>query len=392
MCAAVEAAHGGRDAFRATTGLPVSPYFSAYKIVWLLENVPAVKAAADAGTLAVGTVDAWLAWRLTGGRVFQTDVTNASRTGLLDLATLTWHAPTAAALGIDVAWLPTVAPSAGDYGVVAAPHPLAGVPIRGVLGDQQAAVVGQRCRPGDAKATYGTGAFVLAVTEGDAPVPSTAGLLTTVAYQLGADAPARYALEGAVAVAGAGVTWLRDGLGIIERPADAETHARSVPDAGGVVFVPAFAGLLAPHWRPDARGALLGVTAATTRAHVCRAVLDAIAWQTRDVLAAAAADGAVISTLRVDGGAAASDLLMQTQADVARVRVLRPAHGETTSLGAALAAGVGAGLWSAEEAMGVGVDALGGGDAFEPAADGAAVAAGERQWRKAVERACGWVE
>lgn len=392
VCAAVEAAHGGRDAFRATTGLPVSPYFSAYKIVWLLKHVPDVARAAADGRLAVGTVDAWLVWSLTGGSnggTHATDVTNASRTGLLDVAACEWHAGTAAALGVDTAWLPRVLPSAAAFGTVTT-GPLAGTPITGVLGDQQAAVVGQRCAPGDAKATYGTGAFVLTVTPGDEPVASAAGLLTTVAYKLGADAPTRYALEGAVAVAGAGVTWLRDGLGIINQPSEAETLARTVPDAGGVVFVPAFAGLLAPHWRPDARGVLVGLTAATTKAHVCRAVLDAIAWQTRDVLAAAAADGAPVrGALRVDGGASASDLLMQVQADVARTRVVRPAHGETTSLGAALAAGVGSGLWTADEAMTIGVDADGD-TVFEPAEGGeAAVEAAAERWRVALERSFG---
>lgn len=391
VCRGVEAAHGGRDAFRATTGLPVSPYFSAYKIVWLLKHVPAVADAAAAGTLTFGTIDAWLVWSLTGGvagGTRATDVTNASRTGLLDVGACEWHAPTAASLGVDTAWLPRVLPSAADFGTIVG-GPLAGAPITGVLGDQQAAVVGQRCVPGDAKATYGTGAFVLAVTEGEAPVASSAGLLTTVAYKLGADAPTRYALEGAVAVAGAGVTWLRDGLGMIDTPADAEALARTVPDSAGVVFVPAFSGLLAPHWRPDARGVLLGITAATTKAHVCRAVLDAIAWQTRDVLTAAAADGAPVrGALRVDGGASASDLLMQIQADVARVRVVRPANGETTSLGAALAAGVGVGLWSAEDAMTVGLD-TDGSTVFDPGEDEAGIEAAAVKWRLAVERSLG---
>lgn len=393
VCAAVEAAHGGKDAFRRATGLPVSPYFSCYKMRWMLDNVDAVRAAAAAGTLRFGTVDAWLAWRLTGGPAggaAVTDATNASRTGLLDIESLQWHAGTCAAMGIDPSWLPTVASSAEPYGVIAA-GPLAGSPLTGILGDQQAALLGQRCRPGDAKATFGTGAFVLLVT-GAAPTPSTHGLLTTVAYKLGPTVPAVYALEGAVAVAGAGVTWLVDGLGVLDSPAAIGAVAESVPSSGGAILVPAFGGLLAPRWRPDARGALLGVTAGTTRAHVCRAMLDAIAWQTREVTDAmgedAAATGAPgLASLRVDGGASACDLLMRLQADALGVAVVRPPHGETTSLGAALAAGVGAGAWSGDDAFRVGAGAKP--TLFHRTADASAIAARYAKWRLAVERTYG---
>lgn len=394
VCAGVEAAHGGRDAFRAATGLPVSPYFSAYKMRWMLDNVDAVRDAAAKGTLRFGTVDSWLVWSLTGGAsgggAHVTDATNASRTGLLDIASLTWHAPTCGAMGVDPAWLPAVASSAERYGAVAA-GPLAGAPLTGILGDQQAALLGQRCRPGDAKATFGTGAFVLLVT-GPTPPPSAHGLLTTVAYKLGPDAEALYALEGAVAVAGAGVTWLVDGLAALDAPSSIGAVADSVPSSGGLILVPAFGGLLAPRWRADARGALLGVTAGTTRAHVCRAMLDAIAWQTREVTDAMAEDAAVIgapglASLRVDGGAAACDALMRIQADALGVAVVRPPHGETTSLGAALAAGVGAGVWSAEAAFSVGAGAKP--TVFARTADAATIEARFAKWKLAVERTYG---
>ena len=477
-------------------------------MLWLLENVPAVKKAAEEGRLAFGTVDSWLIFHLTGGSSrgsknneaspsddnFVTDVTNASRTGLMCLRTRSWHAGTCAKLGIDVGWLPRIASSAEIYGTVVAPpassenisemvrdkaslyrtcggesgfaaedpsdeksnvvswgcRALAGVPISGCLGDQQAALLGQRCRVGEAKATYGTGAFVLLVTGssgnssgeggergeegggGVGPVPSSSGLLTTAAYQLGRDAPLFFALEGAVAVAGAGVSWLRDGLGIIESPREVEALARSVSDSGGVVLVPAFAGLLAPRWRADARGVIVGLTSATTRAHVARAMLEAIGWQTKEVVEAMARDRssaaakrskgegagcpssdsaaataaaneeegektnspssscsvAAISRLRVDGGASRNDLLMEVQADLLGLPVERPAHGETTSLGAALAAGVGAGVFSAEEAFTVGT--AGNSPAvFLPRAEREDVAKAYAKWNDAVERSYG---
>ena len=510
-------------------------------MLWLLENVPAVKKAAEENRLAFGTVDSWLIFHLTGGSSsrgnrdregnptsssspppsdnenFVTDVTNASRTGLMCLRTRSWHPGTCAKLGIDVGWLPRIASSAETYGRVVAPpassenisemvrdkaslyrtcggesgfaepglssrappslsgeeravvswgcRALAGAPISGCLGDQQAALLGQRCRVGEAKATYVTGAFVLLVTGSGGggggssggeeaggggsgggggavgPVPSSSGLLTTAAYQLGKDAPLFYALEGAVAVAGAGVSWLRDGLGVIESPREVEALARSVPSSGGVVLVPAFAGLLAPRWRADARGVMVGLTSATTKAHVARAMLEAIGWQTKEVVeamakdrssaaaperrskggagaggagcspsdpvAAAAAGGAsacaedeetsdspppsfsvaAISRLRVDGGASRNDLLMEIQADMLGLPVERPAHGETTSLGAALAAGVGAGLFSAEEAFTVGA---GNSPAvFLPKAEREDVAKAYAKWNDAVERSYG---
>jgi glycerol kinase len=421
ICDAVAAEAGGdRDRFRAVTGLPVSPYFSAYKLKWLLSHCPAVAAAARAGTLRAGTVDAWLIWNLTGGTdggAFVTDVTNAARAGLLSLAEGRWHGPTAAALGLDTAWLPRVASCAEVYGTITPAHggPAAGAPLAGCLGDQQAATLGHGCGPGDAKATFGTGLFLLAVTGGGGdgqngethhgPVPSKHGLLTTVAYQLGRDAPPVYALEGAVAVAGAAVTWLRDGLGLVATPAEVGDLAASVASTGGVYAVPALAGgLLAPRWRPDARGALLGLTSATSRAHVARAVLEAVGWSAREVVDAARADVAGSSTstaasflpaLRVDGGACKSDVLMGLTAAALGVPVVRPAHQETTSKGAALAAGVGAGLWSAADALAAAReegDGESGWTTFQPAAGEAARARTERRyarWRAAVERALG---
>jgi glycerol kinase len=398
VCAAAAAAHGGRDAFRAATGLPVSTYFSAYKLRWLLDNAPAVAEAAAAGRAAFGTVDSWLLFRLTGGAagggVHVTDATNASRTGLMELATLRWHAPTVAALGLGALALPSIRSSAEEYGrVAAAALPgLAGVPLAGCLGDQQAALLGQRCAAGEAKCTYGTGAFVLLHT-GGAPVPSAHGLLTTLAHQLGAGAAPAFALEGAIAVAGAGVSWLRDNLGLVADAAESGPLAASVPDAGGVHFVPAFGGLLAPWWAADARGAILGLTHFTRRAHVVRAMLEAICHQVRDVLEAMAADagGAALARLRVDGGAAQNDVLMQLQADALRVPVARPANLETTSLGAALAAGLAVGFWTREEVLGGAARGAGGAE-FAPTGDAAAADAAHARWKQAVARAIGTAE
>jgi len=337
------------DELRRRTGLVLDPYFSATKIAWLLDHLPAARRRAEAGELAVGTVDSWLLWRLTGGRVHATDPTNASRTLLYDLRTGTWAPDLLDRFGVPAALLPTIRPSAGDFGATD-PERFLGVaaPIGGVAGDQQAALVGQGCcRPGLAKNTYGTGAFLLLHT-GARPVVSRHGLLTTVAC--GPRGERAFALEGSIFIAGAAIQWLRDGLGLLRQAAESEALARSLEDNDGVYFVPAFVGLGAPHWEPRARGTLVGLTRGTTRAHLARAALEAMAYATADVVGAMAADaGAPLERLRVDGGAAANDWLLQFQADVLAVPVERPALVESTALGAAALAGVGAGLWPTVE-------------------------------------------
>ncbi|KAI8473361.1 MAG: hypothetical protein J3K34DRAFT_411128 [Monoraphidium minutum] len=361
-----DALPGGRDHFRAITGLPVSTYFSSYKAAWLVENVPEVRAAIAEGDALFGTVDTWLIWQLTGGAalsrgtataggtpapapVHVTDASNASRTNLLELKTRSWHAPSVELFGLDPGMMPRVASNSEVLGRVVG-GPLDGVPISGCLGDQQAAMLGQRCGQGEAKNTYGTGCFMLLNT-GPEIVPSTHGLLTTFAFQLGPHAAPHYALEGSIAVAGLGISWLKDNLRLIDSADESEALAASVPDTGGVYFVPAFSGLLAPHWIEDARGVLLGLTGFTTRAHVVRAMLEAICFQTREVLDAMRADADVshMAVLRVDGGASKNDLLMQLQADILHVPVTRPLFQETTALGAALAAGLAIGFF--EEAF-----------------------------------------
>ncbi|HEY8520154.1 MAG TPA: glycerol kinase GlpK [Gammaproteobacteria bacterium] len=381
---------GGPDRFRAKTGLPLATYFSALKLRWLLEHVPDARRKAEAGDALAGTVDAWIAWSLTGGPqggLHVTDVTNASRTQLMSLATLEWDDELLGAFDIPRAALPAIAPSSGVYGTLAC-EPLRGVPLAGILGDQQAALVGQACfAPGEAKNTYGTGCFLLLNT-GTAPVQSTAGLVTTVAYRFGA-APARYALEGSIAVAGAVVQWLRDNLGLIERSADVERLAREVEDNGGVYFVPAFSGLFAPHWNPGARGLVVGLTRYARRGHLARAALEAVAYQTREVVAAMERDaGLRLAELKVDGGMVANELLMQFQADILGVPVVRPKVFETTALGAAYAAGLAVGVWSGEEEL-----------RSHWAADRRFVPAmrsGERErlfalWQKAVGRSLDWL-
>ena len=342
---------GGLDRFRAQTGLPLASYFSARKVQWLLENLPGAAARAASGDLLFGTIDSWLAWNLTGGvhgGLHMTDVTNASRTQLMNLATLAWDPQLLAAFGVPAAVLPRIASSSGALGVVAA-GPLAGVPLAGILGDQQAALVGQACfRPGEAKNTYGTGCFLLLNT-GAEPVTSKAGLITTVAYRFG-DEPAAYALEGSVAIAGAAVQWLRDNLRLIESSADIERLAGEVEDNGDVYFVPAFSGLYAPHWKAGARGVIAGLTRFASRGHLARATLEATAFQARDVLVAMEADsGLALSELRVDGGMVANRLLMQFQADILGIDVVSPAVAETTALGAAYAAGLAVGYWRGRE-------------------------------------------
>jgi glycerol kinase len=375
----------GPDRFRAKTGLPLATYFAGPKLRWLLDNVPGLRERGEAGDALFGTVDAYLVWKLTGRHA--TDVTNASRTMLMDLATLDWDPGLVEAMGVPGAMLPEILPSSGAFGE--AKGVLAGVPVAGVLGDQQAAVFGQACySPGDAKNTYGTGCFMLLHT-GETAVPSEHGLLTTVAYRVG-DQPANYALEGSVAIAGAAVQWLRDNLGFIDDAPEVEALARSVDDNGGAYFVPAFSGLFAPYWRSDARGAIVGLTRYVTAGHLARATLEATAYQTADVLEAMEADSGVpLRTLKVDGGMVANELLMQFQADVLGVEVIRPRITETTALGAAYAAGLATGFWSGQDE----VQALWQEDkrwtATTSTDDRAAMHA---TWRKAVDRTLDWVD
>jgi glycerol kinase len=380
-------AQGLETVVRERTGLVLDPYFSGTKIAWLLDEVPGARDRAERGELCFGTVDTWLLWRLTGGRVHATEPSNASRTLLFNIHELDWDAELCRALGVPQAVLPRVRHSAGVFGETVGEGLPAGVPIAGVAGDQQAALFGQAClAPGMAKNTYGTGCFALLNT-GKQPAVPEGGLLTTVAWSL--PGQVHYALEGAVFVAGAAVQWLRDGLGVIARADETDTVARSVPDTGGVYLVPAFVGLGAPYWDPYARGTIVGLTRGTTRAHLVRATLEAIAYQSLDVLTAMAhASHARLDTLRVDGGAAANDFLCQFQADVLGVPVLRPAVTETTGLGAAYLAGVGIGLWALDD-----VRARWSMDrTFTPAMD-----AGTREtlyagWRRAVQRARAWAQ
>ncbi|WP_285788948.1 glycerol kinase GlpK [Micromonospora sp. NBRC 101691] len=329
------------DLFRSRTGLPLATYFAGPKLRWLLDHVDGLRERAEAGEVHFGTMDSWLIWKLTGRHV--TDVTNASRTMLMDLRTLDWDPELLAALGVPAGMLPEIRSSAEVYGT--ASGVLAGVPVASALGDQQAALFGQTCfQPGEAKCTYGTGSFLLLNT-GASPVPSSHGLLTTVAYRIG-DQPAAYALEGAIAVTGSLVQWLRDNLGLISTAPEVEDLARTVDDNGGCYVVPAFSGLFAPHWRSDARGVVAGLTGYITKGHLARAVLEASAWQTRDVVDAMNADSDVaLRRLRVDGGMTANALLMQFLADVLDVPVVRSRITETTCLGAAYAAGLAVGFW-----------------------------------------------
>jgi glycerol kinase len=346
MCAELRA-RGVEELVRRKTGLVLDPYFSGTKLRWLLEHVPRAAERAARGELCFGTIDTWLLWRLTGGAVHATDPTNASRTLLYDIHARAWDTELCDLLGVPAAVLPVVRPSSGEFGMTAAAVLGAPVPIAGVAGDQQAALFGQGCvEAGMAKNTYGTGCFLLLNT-GAQPVVSEHGLLTTVACD--AQGGPAYALEGAVFIAGAAVQWLRDGLGLLKRAAESERLARSVDSTLGVYLVPAFVGLGAPYWDADARGGLLGLTRGTTRAHVVRAALEAMAYQTRDVVdAMAAAAGAPLHTLRADGGAAANDFLMQFQADVLGVPLDRPKVVETTASGAAFLAGLGTGFWRSQ--------------------------------------------
>jgi glycerol kinase len=349
MCADLKKA-GHEARVRELTGLVLDPYFSGTKLRWMLDDDRALAAGAESGALAFGTVDSFLVARLTGGAAHVTDPSNASRTLLFGLRSLAWEDELLRLLGVPRACLPDVRASAEVYGTTrGVPGLPDGIPVAGIAGDQQSALFGQACfAPGEAKCTYGTGAFLLMNT-GAQPVASTRGLLTTVAWKLPGGEVA-YALEGSAFIAGAAVQWLRDGLGIIKKAADIEPLARSVDDSGGVVLVPAFAGLGAPHWRPTARGAITGITRGTTHAHLARAALEGIALQNYDILRAMQDDsGRALSSLRVDGGAAANDLLMQFQADVLNVEIARPAIIETTALGAAFLAGLGAGVWKSKD-------------------------------------------
>jgi glycerol kinase len=375
----------GEKNFRERTGLPLAPYFAGSKLAWLLENVAGLRERAETGEVLFGTMDSWLIWKLTGEHL--TDVTNASRTLLMNLQTLDWDPEILGALDIPPAMLPEIRASAEVYGTIG--HgPLAGVPLAAALGDQQAALFGQTCfARGEAKCTYGTGSFLLLNT-GTEAVVSRHGLLTTVGYRIG-DQPAVYALEGAIAVTGSLVQWLRDNLGIIENAPEVEDLARTVPDNGGCYLVPAFSGLFAPHWRSDARGVLVGLTAFVNRGHLARATLEATGWQTREVVDAMNADsGTPLTTLKVDGGMTANGLLMQFLADVLKVPVIRPTVAETTCLGAAYAAGLAVGFWPDVQTLRANWQRD---TAWRPEMDPAEVERELGQWRKAVERTLDWV-
>ncbi|RLU82327.1 glycerol kinase [Streptomyces griseocarneus] len=380
----------GQDRFREATGLPLASYFSGPKVAWLLEHVPGLRRRAVNGEIAFGTVDSWLVWNLTGGAdggVHVTDVTNASRTLLMNLGTLQWDPSALEAMGIPEAVLPEIRSSAEVYGT--ATGPLAGVPVASALGDQQAAVFGQTCYGvGEAKNTYGTGSFLLLNT-GDRPVPSKNGLLTTVGYRLGGDAPV-YCLEGSIAVTGALVQWFRDQLGLIRSADEIEPLAASVADNGGAYVVPAFSGLYAPYWRSDARGVITGLTRYVTKAHLARAVLEATGWQTREVVDAMFQDSGVrITSLRADGGMTANGLLMQHQADVLGVPVIRPVVAETTALGAAYAAGLAVGVWrDLDELRGQWRRDV----EWTPRMPEDEREREYGRWRRAVERSFGWAE
>jgi glycerol kinase len=385
-------AAGEPDRYRERVGLPLATYFSGTKIAWILDNVDGARARAEAGELLFGTTDSWVLWNLTGGTkggVHATDVTNASRTLLMDLRTLDWDDEILADFGIPRAMLPEIRSSSEVYGVAASESLLREVPIAGILGDQQAATFGQVAFDrGESKNTYGTGNFLI-VNTGEEIVQSKNGLLATVAYRLGDEAP-RYALEGSVAVSGSLVQWLRDNLGILAVARDVEKLAASVPDNGGAYIVPAFSGLFAPYWRPDARGAIVGLTRFVTKAHLARAALEATAFQSLEVLDAASADlGREPTELRVDGGMTSNELLMQFQADVLGIPVVRPVVAETTALGAAYAAGLAVGFWSNRDEL----RKLWREDKrWEPSIGGEQRAERIRQWKKAVTRTFDWVD
>jgi glycerol kinase len=376
----------GEGFFRRRTGLPLSTYFSALKLRWLLENIGGARRQAEAGEVMFGNVDTFLLWKLTGGGVHATDVTNASRTQLMDLQTLEWDAKLLRTFGIPRQVLPEIRSSSEIYGRVAQ-GPMKGVAVAGILGDQQAALVGQTCfRSGQAKNTYGTGCFLLMNT-GEKPVESKHGLLTTVAYKLG-NQTARYALEGSVAIGGALVQWLRDNLGMIKTSAEIEELAQSVEDNGGVYMVPAFSGLYAPYWKENARGVIVGLTRFANKGHLARAVLEAVAFQTREVVEAMEQDSGIrLDVLRADGGMVNNDLLMQFQADILERPVVLPATRETTSLGAAYAAGLAVGFFSSTDSLRAHWSAE---KTWKPVIEPARREQMYRQWKKAVTRSFDW--
>lgn len=382
-CDELEAA-GYLDLVRDTTGLVLDPYFSGTKFEWLLRerDIPV------GPDLALGTIDAWLIWNLTGGRAFVTDVTNASRTMLYDIRSRAWSSEMCDLIGVPIEALPEVRPSSGRFGVTTSDNGApAGIPVSGVAGDQQAALFGQACfQPGMAKNTYGTGSFVL-LNVGDTCPPPTEGMLTTIAWEL-ADGTVAYALEGAIFVTGAAIQWLRDGINIIDDAAETGPLAQSVADTGGVMVVPAFTGLGSPWWDPYARGTIVGITRGTTRAHIVRAVVESMTYQTRDVVdAMVAASGTALAELRVDGGASVMDFMLQMQADQLGVTVRRPADQETTALGAAFLAGLAEGVWPDLDAIQARwqLDAT-----FEPEPDRTFADIGHQQWQRAVERSRDW--
>jgi len=384
------AAEGGQDRFRIKTGLPIATYFSGPKIKWILDNVDGVRARAESGEVVFGNIDTWVIWLLTGGPdggVHVTDVTNASRTMMMNLETLDWDDEILGILGVPRAMLPQIRASSEAYGE--AKDELAGIPVAGDLGDQQAALFGQTCFSiGEAKNTYGTGNFLLLNT-GNEAVQSKSGLLTTLAYKIG-DQPAVYCLEGAIAITGALVQWLRDNIGLIKSSPEIEELAKTVEDNGGVYFVPAFSGLFAPYWRGEARGVIAGLTRYVTRGHLARAALEATAWQSREVVDAMNADSGVdLTSLKVDGGMVYNELLMQFQADVLDVPVIRPTVAETTSLGAAYAAGLATGFWSEVEDLRAN---WGKDKEWQPQMDAAEREKEYRFWKKAVTRTFDWVE
>ena len=385
-------ADGDTDRFRDRVGLPLATYFSGTKIAWILENVDGAREKADAGELAFGTTDTWVLWNLTGGPdggVHATDVTNASRTLFMDLATCEWAPDILEAFGVPESMLPEIRSSSGVFGEIESSSLLREVPVAGILGDQQAATFGQAAfEKGESKNTYGTGNFLI-VNTGEEIVHSENGLLTTVAYRLGEDAP-RYALEGSIAVTGSLVQWLRDNLGLIKESSDIEALAKTVEDNGGVYFVPAFSGLFAPHWRPDARGAILGLTRFANKGHIARAALESVAFQTREVLDAVNADAGVdLTELKVDGGMVANAELMQFQADILDVPVVRPVVAETTALGAAYAAGLAVGFWKDLDELRSNWQEQ---ERWEPTMEPDERDRLLRSWKKAVSKTLDWVD
>ena len=382
---------GGQDRFRPKTGLPLATYFSGLKLLWILENVEGARRKAEDGDALFGTIDSWMTWNLTGGvngGIHVTDVTNASRTMLIDLATCEWDTEMLQTFNIPRACLPKIVPSSAVYGEIKTAT-LRGTKLAGMLGDQQAALVGQTCfAPGEAKNTYGTGSFLLMNT-GTEPVQSKAGLLTTLAYQFGEEKP-RYALEGAIAITGALVQWLRDNLKLFDVAPQIEPLAKSVDDNGDVYIVPAFSGLYAPYWKDDARGVIAGLTRYATRAHLARAALESTAYQVRDVVEAMEADSGIkLATLKTDGGMVANELLMQFQADMLNVPVVRPKVSETTALGAAYAAGLAVEYWRNTEDLRAnwGIDKT-----WPPSMTEDTRAHHYKSWKKAVQRSFAWVD